>query len=192
MDSIRLKFVTEKRISILREELVSLKNELNNRVNNILEELEYPSENLLLGSEIEWIYPYVITANLKLDIKTIEKYIKNPNAHGFRFFLSNYIDPIKARFGNLSCPLYGDISNGIHNGFSFNEECLNDLYTYLYYENSEKFTEFVNGFLLKILDSPRLKRQYSIPANATSINIESNEKLKRETIIFYLKELGRL
>lgn len=179
-------------IEQLKKEIINLKNETILKCNNVLEILEYPPENLLLGTEIEWIYPYIILANIKLDIKTIEKYIKNPNAHGFRFFVSNYIEPVKTRFGNLSCPLYNDISLGIHNQFTFSEECLNDLINYYLEIDRENFIEFINENLRLILDLPSLKRKYNLSQNIESLNIDTNESIKRDIAIKYLIKIGLL
>lgn len=183
--------INSKDIQKFKEEIHWLRLAVNKHLNNILDKLENPTEDLLLGSDIEYLYPYIKVANLKLDTKTLEKYIKNPNCNSYNTFVDNYITPIRMRFGQLCCPLYTDVSIGIHNPTSFTSECLEDLYIYLYNKYQE-FSQFVNDYLHKVLNDPLLQKSYGIKLNPTTINLDSNDPLKRGVIILFLKSKNLL
>lgn len=181
--------LTSVQIEKLKEEIYSLREETIKKVNIILERLEYPTEKLFLGTELEFLYPYIVVGQIKMDFKTVEKYLANPTSHSLRFFIENYIDPLKSRTGVLVCPLPNDPAIGIHNIHTFPEECLNDLINYHY---GPDFEEFINKFYTQVLSSNQLKRKYGIPQNTESIHLDTNEKLKRGTIILYLKSLNQI
>jgi hypothetical protein len=122
----------------------------------------------------------------------VEKFLSGYNSHGFRHFLDTYIEPIKMRYGNLVCPLYTDITNGIHNPITFNEDCLNDLLMSFLVDNREETIDFINGFLNNILDSNELKRRYGLSLKCDSLDINQNEMIKRDIVIKLLKNKGLL
>lgn len=176
----------------LKQEVLKLKSETILKCNKVLQFLEYQPEELFLGTDIEYIYPYLVVANLKLEYKVAEKFLLSYNSHGFRHFIDTYIEPIKMRFGNLVCPMYSDGTNGLHNPIAFNEDCLNDLLNYILNNDREDFFNFVSNFFTEILDSTELKRRYGLSSKAETLDINQNENIKRETIIKYLKNKGLL
>lgn len=176
----------------IKSEISSLRNEMIKGFNKILETLDYPIESLFLGTDLEYIYPYLITGGVKLDFKSAEKYLSNPASHSVRFFIENYIEPIRSRYGDLVCPLPQDNVIGIHNHFSFTENCINDLILYYLSTHKENFEKFINEFFEQVLNTSQLKRKYNIGQNAESLNLDDSEKLKRDTIILYLKQLGKI
>ena len=179
-------------IEQLKQEVLKLKSETILKCNKVLQYLEYNPEELLLGTEIEWVYPYIIVANLKLEYKVVEKFLVGYNSHGFRHFLETYITPIKMRFGNLVCPLYTDNTCGIHNPIAFGEDCLNDLLNYLLKNDREDFIAYINTFFTEILGSTELKRRYGLSPKAETLDINQDENIKRETVIRFLKIKGLL
>lgn len=188
----RQKSLNSFEVESLKNDILKLKNDTILKCNKVLQYLEYSSVELVLGTNIEYIYPYLIQANIQLEYKVVEKYIVGSNSHGFRHFLDTYICPIRMRFGNLVCPLYTDITNGIHNPLSFNEDCLNDLLNYLLENENTEFVGFVQKFYKEILNNTELKRRYGLSQNAEQIDINQSENIKRETIIKYLKETNRV
>lgn len=182
------KEVTYDELEILLEDLLWFKKEANRCLNKMISELRYDTADMILDSDIEYIWPYLIVGEIKLGIKRAEGFMEDPNSNSYKTFITEIIDPIRSRVGNLCCPLYDDIASGVHNSVAFNEECLESLKEYFLtdYKYSSLFNEYVQEYLHKVINDDIMRKKYSINNSVAILTIDYNESLKRQIIVDYI------
>ena len=174
---------TEKIIEYLDKEIV----------NKSKEEEEEKLYTLVLGTSLEFLYPYLRCGYITdIDYKTLKSYIKNPSSLAFYNWKKDNLPSVMELCGNLSCPIYSNREIGIHNSKAFNESCLNDLLNYILCKYRQDFMEHVTDHFKEILGSAELRRKYGLSVKAETLDINENERVKRDTVIRFLKKKGLL
>lgn len=192
-----LEFFTKELVPIIQEKIESkytskIKEFLIKIINPENEEgKEKEISTLVLGTDLEFLYPYLKEKLVKINIKALKAFINNYNTLAFKNWYDS-VNSVITRTSHLSCPMYTDICCGIHNKKTFDINCLNDLINYYLKKDGNKFFNFINDNLIEILDSTSLKKKLCIPQNIIHINWDEYDEVKRYILIKYLQEIGRI
>lgn len=153
---------------------------------NKKEEEEEKIWNNVLGTDLEFLYPYLREGYLNMNIKALKSYLNNMSSMAFLNWRKRILEPTIERAGNMSCPIFRDKLTGISNPITFNDSCLNNLLEYLA-DTKTDFIPFIQDYFEEISESPILKKELGLPQNTDGLNIYTYEKLKRNTIMRYLQ-----
>jgi len=145
--------------------------------------------NLVVGTHLEFLFPYLYSGWLKIDCRALKSYIKNPSTLAYSNWKNKIFDIVKKSRENRSCPIYKDKDFGLHNPISFSDECVMDLSQYFLDCGYKKYVECIQDSLLEILESNKLKIKYGLHVNTVELNLKSyhgNPSIVRDTLWKYI------
>ena len=166
-----------------------LDKEILNREEEVGEELY----NLVLGTHLEFLFPYLIAGYIEIDYRALKSYIKNPSTLAYKNWKKKIFDIKEISRGHLSCPIYTDVDFGVHNPISFSDKCVIELSAYFINGGNMEYIESLRGCLLKILNSNSLKIKYGLPVKTDVMVYEECENYPDMIRMFlweYIKNKG--